>query len=267
MAIKYRRIIEKIEEKIKEMMSPDVSQYRKIVHEIMGPNAEENGFKITKSTSAGYSKTMLAEYERRIDGSYTQSFLIDYNFMSNELELQTNGVMEIRSFDGSEEDFRRVISEFANIMHEKGYKNCDEELRKPRYTMAEHGYLLKNYKQLSEKYCKDNNIAPDMDIVKRIYLINDKITALIGKEFVEVKDELIMIAAFYTTTLLQCEGTSMKKYGDLDYFAIVEGDLSADNTLNTILNAWYKKTPNKHLKNACYGVIPDEQFEAIDWRI
>lgn len=78
-----------------------------------------------------------------------------------------------------------------------------------------------------------------------------------------------MIAAFFADTLLQCEGTTMKVYGDLDYFAIVEGNISAVNTLGTILNAWYEKSQNKYnyLKVACEGLIPEEQFEAIDWKI
>ena len=262
-------IIDMIKDKIKEMAGPDVKHYKKIVNDVMGPDAKENGFKYNGRTSVGYSKSLLAEYERKIDDNYTQSFLIDYNFISNELELQANGIVELRSFDGSEEDFRRVISEFADIMRKEGYKNYDESLKEPRYTMAEQGYLLKNYKRLSEEYCRENNIKTDLDFEEKIYCINDRIIVLKGKEFEEVKNELIMIAAFFADTLLQCEGTTMKVYGDLDYFAIVEGNISAVNTLGTILNAWYEKSQNKYnyLKVACEGLIPEEQFEAIDWKI
>ena len=254
----------KFKDKIKEMMAPDVKQYKKIIKEIMGLEAKKNGFKIAKKTSTGYSKTMLAEYERRIDEIFVQRFSIDYDFVIKKLELKTVGITETRSFDGSEEEFRRTISEFADIMHKEGYKNCDKALKEPRYSMAEHGYLLKNYKQLSEKYCKENNIDSDMVFVEKINHINDKVASLRGKEFEEVKEELIIIAAFFATTLLQCEGTTMQDYGDLDYFAIVEGNLSAVNILDTILDAWYEDSLNNPLKDACDGVIPDEQLEALD---
>ena len=253
-----------IQKTIKEIMAPDVKKYKKIIKEIMGQDAQNNGFRIAKKTSVGYSKSLLAEYERRIDERLVLRFSIDYDFVAKELELQTNGINEVRSFDGSEQDFRRVISEFADIMRKEGYKNCDKALKEPRYSMAEHGYLLKNYKQLSEKYCKDNSIDSDVDFVGRINHINDKIAILKGKEFEDVKDELIIIAAFFATTLLQCEGTTMQDYGDLDYFAIVEGNLSAVNILDTILDAWYEDSLNNPLKDACDGVIPDEQLEALD---
>ncbi|MEE3494523.1 MAG: hypothetical protein VZR06_05135 [Butyrivibrio sp.] len=252
---------------IKEIMAPDVKQYKKIIKEIMGLEAKKNGFKIAKKTSTGYSKTMLAEYERRIDEIFVQRFSIDYDFVVKKLELKTVGITETRSFDGSEEEFRRTISEFADIMHKEGYKNCDKALKEPRYSMAEHGYLLKNYKQLSEKYCKENNIDSDMVFAEKINHINDKVASLRGKEFEEVKEELIMVAAFFTTTLLQCDGTNIKVYGDLDYFAIVQSSFSSVNTLNIILSAWYKKYKYNVIKSSCMALLSTEQFEAIDWKI
>ena len=152
-------------------------------------------------------------------------------------------------------------------MREEGYKNCDESLNEPRYSMAEHGYLLKNYKKLSEGYCKENYIDSDMDFVEKIYYINDKIISLKGRKFEEVKDELIRIAAFLTTTLLQCEGTTIEVYGDLDYYAIVQSSFSAVNTLNMIVSSWYEDAEYNYLKVACSAVLPTEQFKAIDWKI
>ena len=38
----------KFKDKIKEMMAPDVKQYKKIIKEIMGLEAKKNGFKIAK---------------------------------------------------------------------------------------------------------------------------------------------------------------------------------------------------------------------------
>lgn len=243
-------------------------QYKKIIKKIVGPEAEKNGFVPAKLVPAGLNRRMLANYEKDFDETYSQDFSIELDTINSELELLSFGLSETRKFDTNEEDsFRSVINEFAQIMRDKGYALLEEDAAKPRFSLAENGYLLKNYQQLSEQFCSDNRIDSRMSFIDKICLINDRVIACRGKAFEEVKEELIIIAAFFTTTILECDGVTLYPTHGLDFCVLIQGNMGAFNMLWTIMELWLDEGEENPLKSSCFTVMSSDKFNAIDWKI
>ena len=248
----------KFKDKIKEMMAPDVKQYKKIIKDIMGPDAKENGFVLGKNGPAGLFKRTLASYEKRIDSSYVQGFDIEYDSGEDKLVLWSGTIREERSFDKDNEAlFRKKIAEFANIMKEKGYTAWKEDEKIPRFSMSEQGFLLKNYNDLSLQFCQDNNIDVDAGIVDELNYIIEKVDKLKNRRFEEIKEELFKIAAFYATTMLTCDGASINEYKEVDYYAIVSGELGVIYPLNGILRLWLDSKDEWFVYNSCETILSE----------
>ncbi|SFU67383.1 hypothetical protein [Butyrivibrio sp. INlla21] len=241
-------------------------QYKKIIKEIMGPEAKEHGFDIGKIASGGFYKRTLINYEKKIDDLYVQGFDIEYEFVGkNELVLRAAGLNETIAFEKDNQDsFRSAITEFALIMREKGYKLFEEDEKKPRFHSFEHGYLLNNYKDLSRKFYNENNIDNTADIMDKLGIVVAHVDAERNKDFSEIKDELIKITAFYATTLLECEGTKMLyENRGIDYFAIVQGKTGAINTLKTILRLWSDGDEKQFIYHSCLVALSKDRFESL----
>ena len=181
-------------------------QYKRIIKQIMGPDAAARGFVAGKLVSAGLMKRHLASYEKEYDDNLSLGFDIELDTVFSELELQSCGLSETRKFDKDDEDsFRNVINEFAQIMRDKGYDLVEKCAAKPRFTSDDQRFLRNNYKQLSEQLYAERSIDPELSFLDKLYLIDEMIVSCRGKSYEEVKKELIKIAGFYTTTLLECE--------------------------------------------------------------
>ncbi|RKM56981.1 hypothetical protein D6853_02880 [Butyrivibrio sp. X503] len=199
-------------------------QYKKIIKEIIGPEAKEHGFTLVKNGPAGMTKRNLAVYEKSID-------------------------------------------EYAAIMHEKGYKAFLEDENEPRFHSTEHGYLLKKYKELSAEYSRAHNIDPDLTLIDKLNLIVKKVVELRGANFEDIKGELIKIAAFYTTSLLECEGTSIEEYRGYDFYVTLRGEMGALNVLFTILDLWKNGKSNVFIYNSCDLALSEDEFEALNLKL
>ena len=242
--------------------------YKKIIKDIMGPDAKENGFVLGKNGPAGLFKRTLASYEKIIDSTYEQGFDIEYDSGEDKLVLWSGTIREERSFEKDNEAlFRKIIAEFAAIMKEKGYKAWKEAEKIPRFSMPEHGVVLKNYEEISAQFCLDNNIDNTMNLLDKLNLIVKKVDNLKDKEFDAIKGDLIKIASFYTASLLACDETRIKKYGDLDYYAIVCGRIGALNTLNVILNLWLESENELFVYNTCEAILSKEEFKALNLKL
>ncbi len=239
-------------------------QYKRIIKQIMGPDAADNGFAPAKLDPPGLSKRMLANYEKDFDEEYSQGYSIELDTMSSELELQSCGLWETRKFDRDDEDsFRSVINEFAQIMRDKGFSLLEEYAAKPRFSIKDNQFLLNNYEQLSEQFCREKGIDIKMPFLDKLYMIDSLVVSCRGKDFEEVKEELIKISAFYTTTLLEREETT-QYYGD-EYSVLIRGKLGALNVLVIILAWWLNEKNENYVKKTCTLILAPDKLNAIDW--
>ncbi len=247
-------------------------QYKKIIKKILGPDAEKNGFKRGKRGLSGISKRTLACYEKEYEDGYRLSFDIDFDIFSDRLELLACGINEERSFDSSDaESFKKVISEFAEILREKGYQLMDETARKeaarPKYTAEEQLYLLNNYESLAEDFCRENQVDKDMPFMDKMYLVKEKVESSRELPFEEVKENLMKIAAFYATALLGWEKVNSYLVNSGGRYLTVSGALRGTiQPLRTLLVYWLNERDSSILKSDCKSVLQQAQYDLVDWK-
>ena len=247
-----------------------VKQYKKIIKEIMGPDLKERGFKPVKLESPGLSRTMLACYEKEYDKSIHQISIEISCFIY--LELYAIEVRETRTFDNKDiESFRQVISEYAEIMREKGYRLIDEYAEKianrPEYTAEEQLYLLYNYERLAEEFCRENQLDKDMPFMDKMCLLKDLVESSRELPFEEVKEKLMKIAAFYAMALLGCEKVNSYLVNSGGRYLTVSGALRGTiQPLRTLLFYWLNERDSSILKSDCKSVLQPEQYDSLEWK-
>lgn len=240
-------------------------QYKRIIKQIMGPDAAERGFVAGKLAPAGLMKRHLASYEKEYDDNLSLGFDIELDTVFSELELQSCGLSETRKFDKDDEDsFRSVINEFAQIMRDKGYALLDEEAAKPMFTREDQRYVRNNYKQLSEQLYAERSIDPELSFLDKLYLIDEMIVSCRGKSYEEVKEELIRIAAFFTTTLLECE--EAEQYYTNDYSVLINGEMGAVNVMDDIMGWWLNERNVNYVEITCRLILDPDKINTIDWK-
>lgn len=227
----------------------------------MGHDAEQNGFVIDKSGRAGISKRNLAVFKKKIDDIYSQVFEIEYDSFSSKLSLLSIGATETRCCNIDDDlEFRRVIADFATIMRECKYPEFEKVATQPRFDLSDHGFLLKNYRQLSIEYCNKNNITVDGDFIDKLYYIDSKVKDLRENHFEDIKDELMHIASFYITVLLKYDCTSIEDYKGYDTFAIVSGKNGVSYVLKDLLRLWTEGETDIFIKKSCKLVMSREEI-------
>lgn len=247
-------------------------QYKKIIKEIMGSEAKKHGFKIGKNGPAGISKRNLAVYEKKIDEIYTQSFEIEYDSMFHELTLWAGKIRETSKFENDDEaSFRKVVNQFEEIMKGRGYQAFIDEEAEPRFTIAEQGFLLKNYRELSacfySKYSIDCKANDNAELIEKLEFIVKKVDECRGKEFADIKENMIEVAAFYTELILNCADASIEGYKGFDNFTIVKGNMGVIYPLNSILSLWTKERKDLFIYHTCRVMLTNEQFDSLELEI
>ncbi len=224
----------------------------RIIKELIGPEAEQHGFFLVKNAPNGAFKKMLASYEKKIDELYWQGFDIEYDSSQNdELVLRAEGINKRIAFVKNDQtSFRNAITEFAQILHETGYSNFEDDEKKPRFLPSEHGYLLKNHIELADQFCRSHAINRDMSFSDKLNYIVDNVMALRDKEFNDVREELVNIAAFYISVLLETEGVMIVEYRGYDYYALVNGKRGTANALKDIFMLWSRGNENAFVQNS-----------------
>ena len=227
-------------------------KHKAIIKEIIGPEAEQHGFCLGKNAASGAFKKMLASYEKKIDELYWQGFDIEHDSSQNdELVLRAEGINKRVEFDKNDQaSFRNAITEFAQILHETGYSNFEEDEKKPRFLSSEHGYLLKNHRELANQFCCSHAIDRNMSFSDKLNYIVESVMALRDKEFDDVRDDLVNIAAFYISVLLETEGVNIVEYRGYDYYALVNGKRGTANALEDIFMLWYRGNDNAFVLNS-----------------
>lgn len=247
-------------------------QYKRIIKEIMGPEAEKKGFVPAKLGPSGISKRTLACYEKEYDDGYTLSFDIDLDTFFDKLELSACGIFEERSFDSSDtESFKKIIFEFAEIFRDKGYPLMEEAARKeaarPKFTAEEQLYLLNNYERLAEDFCKEKQVDSDMSFMDKLCLIKDLVESSRELPFEEVKENLMKIAAFYAMALLGCEKVNSYLVNSGGRYLTVSGALRGTiQPLRTLLFYWLNERDSSILKSDCKSVLQQEQYNSLEWK-
>lgn len=104
-----------------------------------------------------------------------------------------------------------------------------------------------------------------MLFLDKLYLIDGLIASYRGKSYEEVKEELIKIAAFYTTTLLECE--EAEQYYSNDYNVSISRGLGAINVMLIIMAWWLNERNENYVRNTCRAILSPDKFNAIDWNL
>lgn len=243
-------------------------QYKRIIKQIMGPDAAARGFVAGKLGPAGITKMTLARYEKEYDEHYSLGFHIELDTVFDKLELWSCGIKEERSFDINDaESFRQVISEFAEIMRERGYRLMDEAAAKPRFTFSENIHLMDEYEQLAEEFCKENQVDNDMPFMDRLCLIKEMVEASRESSFDEVRQKLIKIAAFYAVALLGCDKVNSYLAHNMGLYLTVSGAWRGTiRPLQSIFDLWLNETDRNIIKDDCKSVLQPEQYDSLDWK-
>ncbi len=238
-------------------------QYKKIIKELMWKDAKEQGFEMSSSKQC-FSKWDIASFDKYED-EYNCYYGITLNMLKKgEITLIAGGVKVVRNFT-DEEEFRNVISEYAEFMRNEGFMIIENNKNKPRFKGKDNEYLYHNCKALSSEYCSNNGVSGDETIMDRITRVLDSIEKCRGKSFSDVKEELMQITAFYAETLLSIENTRFA-FEDDKFAMIYNEDNECTFPLKDVIAVWLGEYDYNSIRLACEDFLSDEDLNEIDWK-
>ncbi len=203
----------------------------KWIKQIIGKEAEELGFSYAGSHSSGYS--ILYYYENKAEEFEENIFLYIHKAMIPILysgvrmtfrrtgmgirDIEANHLLESNYIsDGqgfipfnSEEEFREILEHLAQIIREKGKKTFDSmKPVKEGYPRREmHWKLYQEHEQLNQKYRKLYGLEDTEFMAKLMRQLIKIIVENWDREFKEVEELLIGLAAIYGDQLIRkCGG-------------------------------------------------------------
>ena len=242
-------------------------EYKKIINQKMGKEAKARGFKMV-SLSPGITKWPIAIFKKSVDG-HSQKYDINLDLVYNKVIFRC-GKNTIEKKYEDEESYTNIILECAKFMNETGFKMLDEKIaNEPGFRVEDHRRILEGYQKLADEFVNKNNIDETIAFGDRIYLIVSKINELKNKDWGSIKEELLLIGAYYCATLLTYPDT---RIGGLEAGMIRKPDRSTIygpngivDPLFNVYNAWMKDE-DESIKRSCADVMAKEEYEAFDWK-
>ena len=235
----------------------------KYIKEIIGEAVREYGFeKFTHFIETGWESY---EFER-VDGELKQNILITIMDSDLRLEFRTNayGQFAVDATDlfpsnlasdrpsflmfKNEEEFKKIIYLSRDIILQNGFTIL-EKLSKPTTEVhprkETYWKVYTENKKLEEKYRKMYELEDTEFTRKMMQKISDIILSTKDKEFAEVEDMLVGLAAVYGNQIIRKCGGQWKKYKDSEVCLIgsVFGR-SSENPLSNIIHYWDRKEEN-----------------------
>ncbi len=235
---------------------------KKIIKSIMGKDAKERGY-ACRHDKPCFSKCTVASFNKYVDECCV-GYDIDIDPISmTDVTLQVRQEKYSKTFT-DEESFKQAIAEFEEIMVNKGFDELEKVILKPRFKSADNQYFYTIYNNLCEVYHRQHKITNDVKIADRIHMIIESIEDSKGKDFADVKEDLIMVAAFYSETLLLVENTRMVLEDD-SFVIIYKGDRIQTQPLGDIISSWCGEHGYSLINGVCEDFLTEEEFNKIVW--
>ena len=235
----------------------------KYIKEIIGEAVKEYGFE--KFTH--FIETDWESYEfERVEGELKQNILITIMDSDLRLEFRTNayGQFAVDATDlfpsnlasdrpgflmfKNEEEFKKIIYLSRDIILQKGF-NILEEISKPtteaRPRKETYWKVYTENKELEEKYRKMYELEDTEFTRKMMQKISDIILSTKDKEFAEVEDMLVGLAAVYGNQIIRkCGG--QWRWRDNTKSCVIDNIFNRDrvNPLSQIIFYWDGKKEN-----------------------
>lgn len=234
-----------------------------MIKKIIGEAIQEYGFEYTHSKD-GYAHiyTFLRkkeDLEQRIwidiEDTVTMGNVISMSFMTNaygQKEVHASNLIE-SDFKGDDEglvfkddeELKQILYHFKEIILQKGF-DILEEISKPtteaRPKRETHWKLYQEHEALNEEYRKGYGLEETESTVKLIRKISDIILENKDKEFAEVEEMLIGLAAVYSDQLIRKCGGEWK-WNDNFGTGVIKYINGRDtvNPLATVIDYWKRR--------------------------
>lgn len=218
--------------------------YKKNVKELLLPNAEEHGFNM-RILKGQMTKKSLGFFERTV-GEVYQCFEIYEDLLREGTVVLLSypwGNFEVNYSD--EKSFREAIETIAKAMNDEGYKALDKKLVEPRIISDDYLFIRDNYLKLSDDFCKAHGVISKDNNSDNLKLVTDSVLAIRGKEYGEVKEEILRIAAFYADALITVSNGQVYWDDDNQVFMIIrDNQYKFVNTLEIVFASYKADAEN-----------------------
>lgn len=246
-------------------MAQDV-KYKKIIKEIMEPEAKERGFKIVSGRTLLLTKT-IAIFQRKKEGK-SQSFYITEDLLrEGKLYLDCNGRIEATFDRDDEESFRKSIEQFNDYMMAKGYAFLDEQIRQPIFTHEDSEYVKNNYIELAEAFLNSKNIVFSGNNLKNLFdELFRELENLFDLVWDDAKEGLLSVAACITYVMVGAEyGIQIIDKRNISTFYIERNDeftkFVSDSPINLVYVSYKIKNLDKITIPALRKFLTDEEWK------
>lgn len=239
-------------------------QYKKIIKEIMGPEAKKRGYTISSHRKLLATRPM-AYFNKEVNGRSAMLFEItEYLIGPKTLFLRCQGKQIHLKYD-DEASFRECIQTFNKYMIEEGYDAIDKALttKKPRFYDEDNFFVVKNYEDV---YNSEKDAFAGKTTRESLKYIEGLLAELYDVSWEKAKPELLKIACILVGYMLDNnqkiyigEGTTT----DIYYLERKEGikRYASEDPCNLVLLSYTQKDATKWFYDYIKEFYTEEELE------